>query len=233
MIIVRNERMIKRNKWIGTFSTILSVLILAAGMYASFKYQDRIIYSLAALVFGFSLSQVGIYYTTRFSKSPRPDEELDAALKGLEDQYTLYHYQSPVNHLLVGPAGLWMLFPFAQKGRIVYNEKKGRWKMIGGNLYLRFFALDTIGRPDQEIKTSRERLEKVLGKIPEFEIPEIKSALVFSDENAVVEAENAPEPTLHARQLKKLIRKEAKGEESLSNQMVKTVQDYFGLKSNT
>lgn len=233
MIIVRNERMIKRNKMIGSISTIISVVVLAAGMYVSFKFQEMIGYSLGALVLGFTLSQVGIFYTTRFSKSPRPDEELDAALKGLDDQYALYHYQSPVNHLLVGPAGLWVLFPFSQKGRIVYNDKRGRWKMIGSNLYLRFFAMDTIGRPDQEIKNSRDRLRKALGKIPEFEIPEIKTALIFSDENAVVEAENAPVPTLHARQLKKLIRKEAKGESSLSNQTVKTVLDYLGLKSTT
>ena len=74
---------------------------------------------------------------------------------------------------------------------------------------------------------------KDLGKIPELEIPNIKSALVFSDENAVIEAENAPVPTLHARQLKKLIRKEAKGVEALSTTTMKTIQDYFGLESIT
>ena len=233
MIIVANERLIKRNKMIGNLSGILSIVILGLGMYASFKFQEKMIYSLAALVLGFTLSQVGIFYTNRFARSPRPDEELDAALKGLDDQYALYHYQSPVTHLLVGPAGLWVLFNFPQRGKIAYDEKKGRWKKIGGNFYLRFFAQDTIGRPDQEIESSRKRLSKELGKIPEFDVPEIKSALVFSNENAVVEAENAPVPTLHARQLKKLIRKEAKGGANLPMHTVKTVQDYLGLESIT
>ena len=107
------------------------------------------------------------------------------------------------------------------------------WKKIGGNLYLQFFAQDSIGRPDQEIERSQQRLKKALEKIPEFEVPEIRSALVFSDEKAVVEAENAPVPTLHARQLKKLIRKEAKGEANLPTPVVKTVQDYLGLESIT
>ena len=233
MIIVANERLIKRNKMIGNVSGILSIVILGLGMYVSFKFQEKMIYSLVALILGFTLSQIGIYYTNRFARSPRPDEELDAALKGFDDQYALYHYQSPVTHLLVGPAGLWVLYNFHQKGKIVYDEKKGRWRKVGGNFYLRFFAQDTIGRPDQEIESNLKRLSKELGKIPEFDVPEIKSALVFSNENAVVEAENAPVPTLHARQLKKLIRKEAKGDANLPNHIVKTVQDYLGLESIT
>lgn len=232
MIIVRNERLIKRNKSIGNISGLLSILILGLGMYVSFRFQDRIAYALAALVFGFSLSQVGIFYTNRFARSPRPDEEIDAALKGLDDEYALYHYQSPVNHLLVGPAGLWVLYTFPHKGKIVYDENKGRWKKIGGNLYLRIFAQDSIGRPDQELKHSRSSLLKELGKIPELEVPEVKAALIFSNEDAEIEAENAPVPTLHARQIKKLIRKEAKGETNLPKHVVKTIQDYLGLESN-
>lgn len=233
MIIVRNERLIRRNKRIGNISGLLSIIIIGLGMYVVYEFQDKLSYSLAALVAGFALSQIGIFYMNRFAKSPRPDEELDAALKGLDDQYALYHYQSPVNHLLVGPAGLWVLYSFPQKGRVIYGEKRGRWKKLGGNFYLRIFSQDNIGRPDQEIKQSRERLRKELSKIPEFEVPEIKAALVFTNESAVVEADNAPIPTLHARQLKKLIRKEAKGNTNLPSQIVQTVQDYLGLKSIT
>ena len=231
MIIVRNEKLVIRNNRIGKYSGILSIVILAAGMYISFRYQEQITYSLLALIVGFTLSQIGIFYANRFGRSPRPDEALDAALKGLDDQYALYHYQSPVSHLLVGPAGLWMLLPFPQKGKIIYNEKRGQWKKIGGNLYLRFFAQDSIGSPEKEISSGFKRIQKALGKIPDLEIPEIQAALVFSDENAVVEADNAPYPTLHSRQLKKLIRKEAKSEYSLTTATRKTIQDYLGLES--
>ena len=112
MIIVRNENLIQRNTKIAKYSGIISIAILAAGMYLSFRYQEQIMYSLVALILGFTLSQVGIFYTNRFGRSPRPDQEMDNALKGLDDQYSLYHYQSPVSHLLVGPAGIWILFPF-------------------------------------------------------------------------------------------------------------------------
>ncbi len=231
MIIVRNERLVKRNNRIGTYAGILSIIVLGGGMYISFKFPDLISWSIIALASGFTLSQIGISYSNRFGRSPRPDETLDSALKGLDNQYALYHYQSPVTHLLVGPAGIWILFPFPQKGKIIFNEKKGRWKKVGGNAYLKFFAQDNIGNPDKEITSSTNRLQKSLTKIPDFEVPEIRSALVFSDENAIVEADNAPVPTLHARQLKKLIRKEAKGDHTLPNPTVKTVQDFLGLKS--
>jgi hypothetical protein len=231
MIIVRNEKLVKRNSLIGRYGGILSIVVLAAGMYISFRYQDLITYSLLALIVGFTLSQISIFYANRFGRSPRPDQELDAALKGLDDQYALYHYQSPVSHLLVGPAGIWMLLPFTQKGKIIYQENKGRWKKIGGNFYLKFFAQDDIGNPEQEISSGNKRIKKTLEKIPGLEMPEIQVALVFSDEGAIVEADNAPYPTLHARQLKKLIRKEAKGEFSLSTSAWKTIQDYLGLES--
>ncbi len=231
MIIVRNEKLVTRNNRIGKYSGIISIVILAVGMYISFQYQEQMAYSLLALIVGFTLSQVGIYYAHRFGRSPRPDEELDAALKGLDDQYALYHYQSPVSHLLVGPAGLWMLLPYPQKGKISYNKKRGRWKKIGGNFYMRFFAQDSIGSPEKEISSGIKRIRKALGKIHDLGLPEIQAALVFSDEKAVVEADNAPYPTLHARQLKKLIRKEAKGENSLTPTVRKTIQDHLGLES--
>lgn len=229
MIIVRNEKLIKRNAQIGKYSGIISIAILGGGMYLSFRYQDQIMYSLVALIVGFTLSQVGIFYSNRFGRSPRPDQELDNALKGLDDQYALYHYESPVTHLLVGPAGIWILFPYVQKGKIIFDEKKGRWKKIGGNFYLKFFAQDSIGNPAQEINSGIKRLHKGLGIIPDFEFPVIKSALVFTNELAEVDADNAPYPTLHARQLKKVIRQEAKGDTTLPMHSLKTVQDFLGL----
>ena len=231
MIIVRNHKLIKRNRLIGSVSGILAIAVLGLGMYISFKYQERISYSLIALVVGLALSQFGMYYTNRFGRSPRPDQELDAALKGLDDSYALYHYQSPVDHLLVGPAGVWVLLPFLNKGKFIYNESKQRWQKIGGNLYLRFFAQDNLGRPDKDIEKGLKALRKDFSHIPGFQAPEIKAALIFTEEKAKVDADNAPHPTLHALQLKKLIRKEAKGEHSLPTSAVKTIQDHLGLES--
>ena len=118
MIIVRNEKMIQRNAFIGKYAGVVAIVILAGGMYISFKYQDQMVYSLLALIIGFTLSQIGIMYSNRFVRSPRPDQQLDNALKGLDDKYALYHYRSAVTHFLIGPAGFWILFPFPQNGTL-------------------------------------------------------------------------------------------------------------------
>lgn len=231
MKIFTNQKTVERNSKIGRYSGIASLAILAGGMYLSFRYQEQVWYSLAALILGFTLSQVSIYYTTRFGGSSRPDQKLNEALKGLDDRYAIYHYSSPVSHLLVGPAGIWCLFPYHQKGVITYNEQKEKWQRKGGNFYLKFFAQDSIGRPALEIEAAQKNLRKELSKIPDFEIPEIRAGLIFTHDQAEVNVENAPCPTLHMLQLKKVIRKEAKGNNSLSMSVVKTVQDALDLKS--
>jgi hypothetical protein len=229
MIIVRNEKLIKINTQIGKYAGIIAILILAGGMYLSFKYQEQFIYSLVALLAGIILSQVGILYSNRFGREPRLDQQIDNSLKGLDDNFILYHYLTPVSHLLIGPAGVWIIFPYHQNGKISYDERKHRWKRKGGNFYMNLFGQDNIGNPTREIQSEVKRLEKDLAEIPELEIPEIKSALIFTHPEVVIEADNAPSPTLHAGQFKKLIRKEAKGDKSLSTHTVKTIQDHYSL----
>ena len=230
MKIIRNEKMIQRSTFIGKYATLVAVLILGGGMYISLKYQDQTTYIILIMIVGVVLSQIGIVYSNRFLRTPRMDQQLDNALKGLDDQYTIYHYRGSITHFLVGPAGFWLLFPYPQIGKILYDEKKGRWKRIGGNFFMKYFGLDAIGNPAREIKTAVRQVKKELNKIPDFDPPEIKSALVFTGTSTEVNADNAPIPTLHAGQLKKLIRKEAKGESSLPSSKIKTIQDYYGFK---
>jgi hypothetical protein len=231
MIIFRNEKLIKRNARIGTILAFAAVLILGVGMYISMRYQNLDLYLIAALFVGFTVSQIGLFYINRFGRKPRLDEVIDNALKGLDDRYALYHYQSPVPHLLVGPAGLWILFAYPLKGKIHYDQKKKSWKQRGGNLFLKLFGQEGLGNPARDMKSARNRLQKDLERIPQFTPPEIKSALVFTDPEVVVKADQAPLPTLHASQLKKLIRKEAKGSSPLPTYSVKTIRDYYGSET--
>jgi hypothetical protein len=90
---------------------------------------------------------------------------------------------------------------------------------------------DNLGRPEKDISNGMARLRKSFETIPDLVLPEIQAALVFTDEGATVEAEGAPHPTVHALQLKKLIRKEAKGQDSLPRAAYKAIQDFLGLES--
>jgi len=124
MKIIINEKMIRRNARIGQIATLGGLAILAGGMIISFRKQELFLIAWASLILGFILSQIGIYFGNRWGRSPRPDEKLNQALKGLDDRYTIYHYTTPLSHLLIGPAGICVLLTRHQRGRVTYE--KGR-----------------------------------------------------------------------------------------------------------
>jgi hypothetical protein len=154
-----------------------------------------------------------MYFGNRWGRSPRPDEKLDAGLKGLPGDFVMYHWTTPVAHLLVGPAGIWVLIPYHQRGHVTYRNN--RWKMGGGGIfqgYMRIFGQEGIGRPDLEAEAEINSLRKALAKeMEENEIPEIQAMLVFTAEGVEIEAAEAPTPALPLKKLKDFMRNKAKG----------------------
>lgn len=225
MEIITNEAIIKRNAMIGRVCSYGGLAILAIGMYISFRRQDLFYVSMLCLLGGFLLSQVGIYYGNRWGRRPRPDEYINAALKGLDGRYYLYHYVTPVSHLLVGPAGIWILMPRLIPGMITYDENRKRWNQKGGSLYLKIFAQESLGRPDLEIDSDREAIKRYFDKfLPDTVLPETQAALLFTSEKAEVEADNAPIPTLQLKKLKDVIRKAAKSK-PMSSDLITAIQE--------
>ena len=224
MIIETNDRLIRRNSAIAKYASILGLIVLAAGFIITLRIPQYASLSFVALIIGFLLSQVGIHYQNRWGRRPRPDELLNAALKGMGGKYSLYHYTTPVSHLLVGPAGVWILFPHSQRGVITYE--KGRWKQKGGGplqVYLRLFAQEGLGRPDLEIGAEIANLRKYLATLlPEEGLPEIQAALIFTSADADIqigEDVELPIPTITLPKLKELIKKAAKGKPISSDKM--------------
>lgn len=211
MKIITNNKIIQRNRKIGSISTITGFLLLAGGLYISLSKPELLIWSYSALIGGFIASQVGIRYSTHFGRSPRTDELLSLALKGLDNKYSLYNYSTAVSHLLIGPAGIWILIPYLQGGTITYDRKKKRWRQVGGNLYMKIFGQENLGRPDRDINTNVEDLNQFLKKVQNEEtIPPLNIALVFLNEKASIQAQDAPVVTLPSVKLKNFIRQKAR-----------------------
>ncbi len=212
MKIIKNETLIKRNARIGSWTSLVALAVLGLGMYISVKRTDLFLYSLLALLLGFTLTQIGMYMGNKFGRSPRPDEKLDTGLKGLQNEFVMYHYTTPASHLLVGPAGVWVIKPYHQRGQATYS--KNRWRMSGGGFlqsYMRVFGQESLGRPDVEIDNEIRSLRKHLAKqMDESEIPEINPLMVFTDDNVEIDAEDAPLPAVKLKQLKEFIRQRAK-----------------------
>ncbi|MGB7876108.1 MAG: hypothetical protein WBL25_17125 [Anaerolineales bacterium] len=212
MKIIKNEKLIKRNAKIGQYTSLGALAVLGAGMYISFTRPELFVWAVGALLLGFTMTQVGMYFGNRWGRSPRPDERLDAGLKGLHKDFCIYHWTTPVAHLLVGPAGIWVLLPYHQRGQVAY--RKNRWKMSGGGFlqnYMRLFGQEGIGRPDLEAESEIKSIQKMFSKeMDEDEIPEIKAALIFTTEGIEIDAENTPIPALPLKKLKDFIRNTAK-----------------------
>lgn len=213
MKIIKNEKLIKRNSTIGNWTSLGALVVLGVGMYISLTRTDLFVYALVTLLVGFTLTQIGMYMGNRYGRSPRPDEKLDAGLKGLPGDYSFYHYTTPASHVLVGPAGLWVIMPYHQRGRVTFQ--KNRWRMGGGGFlqsYMRIFGQENIGRPDVEIDGEVNNLRKHLAKqMEESAIPEIKPLMVFTNDEVEVDAEGAPIPAMKLKQVKEFIRQNAKG----------------------
>lgn len=212
MKIIKNEKLIKRNGRIGQWTSLGALGVLGIGMYLSFQRPDLFVYSIGSLIAGFTMTQVGMYYSNRWGRSPRPDEQLDAALKGLPGDMTIYHYVTPVPHLLIGSAGLWVFQIYHQRGKVTYY--KNRWRLTGGGFmqaYMTIFGQEGIGRPDAEIANEIEVLKKHFARqLDGNELPEIRAALVFTNEQAEIDDTDAPLPVLKLKQLKDFIRQKAK-----------------------
>ncbi|MEI7989944.1 MAG: hypothetical protein WCI88_12975 [Chloroflexota bacterium] len=232
MKIITNDKLVQRNALIGRYAGMAGLVVLAVGMYISFTQQETgVMYAWICLIIGFALAQFGIYFGNRWGRKPRPYEAITRELKGLDGNYALYHFKTPAAHLLVGPAGVWALFPFYQRGTIVYE--KGRWKQKGGGFmlsYLKIFAQEGLGRVDLDVEAGLDSLKKYLSKkLPEDAVPEVQVAILFTNEQAVIEADDAPYPTIPVGKLKDLIKKSAKTN-PLSLPKAKAVMDAIEME---
>lgn len=210
MKLVINEKLIKKNKTIGQITTFASLAVLALGLVFAFgKDMTKILYSYIALIFGFVLSQVGMYFSSRFGRSPRYDEIFVGAFEKLRHEYTFYVYSSPVPFLLLGPCAIWVPIPITASGKISYEN--GKWRQQGGNFMMKLFGQEGIGRPMQEESANIAAIRKYLAQkgIPEDEQPEIKHILVVLMKNTVIgELNEAPIPVVNLEDLKRVVRRE-------------------------
>ena len=223
MKIIKNEKLISRNGKIGQYTSLGALVVLGLGMYISFTKPDLFTYSVVCLLIGFIMTQVGMYMGNRWGRSPRPDEKFDAGLKGLHSDFSMYHYSTPVSHLLVGPSGAWVLLPYHQKGKVEF--KKNRWKMSGGGFmqaYMRIFGQESIGRPDIDAETEVQTLRKFFAKnLDEAFAPEIKPILVFTSDEVELEPNDSPIPAMKLKQLKEFMRQGVKNRALTSDQIAK------------
>jgi len=226
MKIVSHPKKIKLYYKIGLYTSLGSLVLLFAAVGLTLAGQGRpdlTTYSFIAMILGLVLSQVGVYFANRWGKPPRVDERISAGLKGLDDRYVLYHFTTPVPHLLTGPSGVWVLVPQYQAGTITFENN--RYKQRGVKLFSRIVGQEGLSRPELEAQGYCQDMEKYLKKsLAQEKLPPVQSLILFTNPKAVVQVQESPIPTMHVEKLKDFIRRKAK-EQPAEMAKVRLVQD--------
>lgn len=226
MKIVSDPKKIQRYYKIGMYTSLgsLAFLIAAVGLtIAGQGRADLTTYSFIAMILGLLLSQIGVFFANRWGKSPRVDERISLGLKGLDDRYVLYHYTTPVPHLLTGPTGIWVLTPQYQGGTITFE--KNRYKQAGVGFFGRVVGQEGLSRPEAEAQGYQQDFEKFLKKANIDEsLIDVQPVIVFTNPKANVQVQDSPIPTLHVDKLKDYIRRKAK-EQPANMDSVRAVQE--------
>jgi hypothetical protein len=224
MRIFTNEKLFKRNTRLAFIANLGAMFFLLISVYVLFTARPLGLY-LLFLFAGILCMQIGVYFG-RWNR--RPDLALNDALKSVDDSYSLYHYTTPVSHMLLGPSGIWILLPRHARGNISFDQRRQKWKLKTKGFLTRF-GQEPIGKPIGEASLEAEALDRFLEKHWKKEDGDLRvqAALVFVDESTeIVGAGNAPIPTVNLKKAKQMLLK-ADERSHLSKAQVKKLNDLF------
>lgn len=221
MQVYIDEKAIKRK---GNLGKILAFGGLGAGLAALFlstRMPEHINTIFFVALAGLFLSQIGISLVNRWSRSPRVDEILSAAVKGLDSNFHLFHYKLGADHVLVSPTGVYILVPALQDGRVVFEEDGKKWFVLKKrrNKLKKRRIKDLQGQIEREISSAERKLRSIF---PDNSDLQVSPIVVFLHRDAQVKLDNAPYHCVHGKKIKPLLRKLQK-ETPLSEEETQTL----------
>lgn len=211
--LVRKYKVFTRLSLFGVIATLLIGLVFA--FFNVFpKVLVNFIIATIAIVTCYTLLRINNWLTSRWGATPRLDEKISDSLKGLGDEYTIFHYVTDVPHVLIGPNGIFLLEVFEQPGKIIYNQEKKTWKYVKrGNFISKVFTSEKFPDPVKEIvfvekdwTNFLQRLSKSDYFKADSDFPEPKTVIVFPDPTAELEVTGSPIILTKMNRLKELIR---------------------------
>ena len=206
MIILRDEKRIQRLKKIGQYVSFLGMGILLLGLVIIFwGNENALLFQLLALGTGWAISQIGIFLGHRYSRTPRPDQVLDEALKHVSRDGRLYHYLLPAPHVLLLPTGVVIINAKYQSGKILADGDS--WKQKGVGLR-KFFGQEGLGNPSKEVDRLVSAMANYIRKnAPELEEVAMAPIIVFTTKNiANLDVKDSNIPAMHYTKVKGFLR---------------------------
>lgn len=189
------------------------------------NYSRMVLASFACLGIGFIAAQIGSYNQRRFNRSPRPDQRLEAELKGFDDRYALYSWMLPAAYVFLGPSGVYTFALRDQAGQV--SNERDKWKHKGSKLnFLLAFSNEGIGNPGLDAESDAAKLQKLIAqRLPEASV-EVQPLALFMNKEVKLDLKSPTVPAVKPDQLKTLLRQRAK-ESKLDTATMQQLQKLF------
>lgn len=165
MRLVINRSHISKRRRAARLMVAFGLVILIGSFFLTFALPRIGLLAYIPIIIGFLLFNQGLTSTTKWSRSPRPDELLDANLRRLNDRYTLIHYPNMPGlrpeHVLVFPGGLVVITTREMYGGVKVEGNK--WRKTSRN-FLSFFNFGgpQLGNPTTECQRQQDALRAFL-----------------------------------------------------------------------
>jgi Nuclease-related domain len=191
----------------ASLATVMSVgglLLLLGSVLLPLFVAAAANIALLLLAAGGIIAMVGIYYSNRWVRKPRPEDSLDAALKAFDDHYRLFHYPKlPCDHVLLTPSGAVAFEVVNLTGS--FSNRRGRWKesMTIGRA-LRYIVEPRVADPLLVAQALTDELASSFAQElgAGIDVP-IKALTVFTHPAVDLEVEGAAYPACKVGKLRK------------------------------
>ncbi len=206
MRIVDNPQYVARRAKYANILPAAAILFLVASLVLYAINPVWVGVAVLLGIIGFILSVSGTYFVERFGTQTAHHVKVTEALKGLDDDYTLFIYTLPAPFVLLDPGGLTAILVKTHSGEITYAG--GKWQhRQRGKFFRQWGGQESLGQPDKQAEDLAEHLQKRLRKyLPAgLEVP-VRPLVLFADAKVQLEAESAPVPTLRAAKFKAWLR---------------------------
>lgn len=210
MIILRDEKRIKRMAFLAKASTFMGMATMLISIAMLFVFENySLVYVLQLSVFfvGWLIAQVGIYLAPRYLSNPRPDEVLDQTIRKEAKNGRLYHYLLPAPHVLLTPQGVILFNLRPNIGKISVDGD--RWHQSGG-FFKRFLGQEPIGDPSKELEKMIEAMGNYIRQhAPSVEELPMGALIVFTAKNASeLDLKESRLPAMHYTKVKGFLRQQ-------------------------
>ncbi len=229
MQLVANQQLVKNRARLGTAFHLGALAVFAVGLVLSLRLDPTAQLPLAAwaaIAVGMALYTLGQTQLRRWGPRHRQEEQIGAAIRGLDDRYKLYAFlaTSLPDYILVSPAGVHVLVSRGDTG--VVSCERDRWRRSGGS---RLFQLlePGLGNPTADAQKQVAKVRAVLANAG-VDVP-LSAIIVFTSPKAQLRIEGSSTPVTRLRELKDVLRRLAgRGAGvALSSARVREVQALF------